>query len=79
MIRSVSLASLALLCLGSFAAAQVEEDEIVRLPGQGEVRSADLRERTQADRLKPGAGLFLKSMPEFRLPFASLTRMQTAI
>ena len=41
------------------AAAQVDEDEIVRLPGQGEVREPGLRERAQADRLKPGAGLFL--------------------
>lgn len=59
MIRSVSLASLAIFGLSCSAIAQVDEDEIVRLPGQGEVRSSDLRERAKADRLKPGAGLFL--------------------
>lgn len=35
------------------------EDELVRLPGKGELRSAQDRERIQADRLKPGGGLFL--------------------
>lgn len=59
MIRTVSLASLAVFGLSFSATAQVDEDEIVRLPGQGEVRSSDLRERAKADRLKPGAGLFL--------------------
>jgi len=60
MIRTVSLASLAALGLSFSAHAQaVDEDEIVRLPGQGEVRSSDVRQRAQADRLKPGAGLFL--------------------
>ncbi|MEO1189766.1 MAG: EF-hand domain-containing protein [Pseudomonadota bacterium] len=59
MIRIVSLASLAIFGLSFSATAQVDEDEIVRLPGQGEVRSSDLRERAKADRLKPGAGLFL--------------------
>lgn len=59
MIRILSFASLAILGLSYSAHAQVEEDELVRLPGQGEVRSSDLRERAQAERLKPGAGLFL--------------------
>ena len=59
MIRILSIAGLAALGLSASAQAQVDEDEIVRLPGQGEVRSADLRERAKADRLKPGAGLFL--------------------
>lgn len=59
MIRSLSLISLAVFSVGLSATAQVDEDEILRLPGQGEVRSADLRERAKADRLKPGAGLFL--------------------
>ena len=60
MIRTVSLASLAALGLSCSAHAQaVDEDEIVRLPGQGEVRSPDARQRAQADRLKPGAGLLL--------------------
>lgn len=59
MIRSVSFASLVALSLAASAHAQVEDDELVRLPGQGEPRTADLRERAQADRLKPGAGLFI--------------------
>ena len=59
MIRSLSLISLAVCGVGLTATAQADEDEILRLPGQGEVRSADLRERAKADRLKPGAGLFL--------------------
>lgn len=59
MIRTVSLACLAFLPWSMIAAAQVDEDEIVRLPGQGEVREPGLRDRTNANRLKPGAGLFL--------------------
>jgi len=60
MIRSVYLAFI--FAAGScctLAHAQVDDDELVRLPGQGEVRSDDLRARTNADRLKPGAGLFI--------------------
>ena len=49
MIRTVSLASLAIFGLSFSATAQVDEDEIVRLPGQGEVRSSDLRERAKAE------------------------------
>jgi len=59
MIRSVSLAALATVCLTFPAQAQADEDELLRLPGQGEVRDDALRERTRADRLKPGAGLFI--------------------
>ena len=59
MIRTLSLACLALLPFATFASAQVDDDEIVRLPGQGEVREPGLRDRTNAARLKPGAGLFL--------------------
>ena len=59
MIRSVSLAALATVCLTVPAAAQADEDELLRLPGQGEVRDDALRQRTKADRLKPGAGLFI--------------------
>ncbi|MEM6557662.1 MAG: EF-hand domain-containing protein, partial [Pseudomonadota bacterium] len=59
MIRTISLASVAVLGLSFSTHAQVDEDEIVRLPGQGEVRSPDARQRAQADRLKPGAGLLL--------------------
>lgn len=60
MIRSLSLAALTAACLSVTAHAQAaDEDELVRLPGQGEVRDASLRERAKADRLKPGAGLFI--------------------
>ena len=37
--------------------ASVDEDEIVRLPASGEVRSERDRKRLQADRLKAGGGL----------------------
>lgn len=59
MIRSLSMAALAVACLSVSAHAQAEEDELVRLPGQGELRDNSLRQRAQADRLKPGAGLFI--------------------
>ena len=59
MIRSLSLISLAVCSMGFSATAQVDEDEILRLPGQGELRNPELRERARADRLKPGAGLFI--------------------
>ena len=59
MIRSVSLAALASVCLTFSAEAQADEDELLRLPGQGEVRDDALRQRAKADRLKPGAGLFI--------------------
>ncbi|MCR9224667.1 MAG: EF-hand domain-containing protein [Hyphomonas sp.] len=59
MIRSFSLAALAVACVSVSAHAQAEEDELVRLPGQGELRDDSLRQRAQADRLKPGAGLFI--------------------
>lgn len=37
--------------------AQAEDDELVRLPGSGEVKSEAAREKLKADRLKPGGGL----------------------
>ena len=46
----------AAVCALSSAA---ETDDIVRLPGQGELRHSDDRKRINADRLKPGGGLFL--------------------
>ncbi|MEO0450634.1 MAG: hypothetical protein AAFZ74_10005 [Pseudomonadota bacterium] len=59
MIRMIAVAGFALVSLSLSVQAQVDEDELVRLPGQGEVRNPDLREHAKADRLKPGAGLFL--------------------
>ncbi len=41
------------------AQASAEEDELVRLPNQGKVRDEEFRDRVQADRLKPGGGLFV--------------------
>lgn len=35
----------------------IDEDEVVRLPGSGEVKSDDDRAKLKADRLKPGGGL----------------------
>ena len=49
------LASAALV----IAPASADEDEIVRLPKQGEVRDAETRDRVKADRLKPAGGLFV--------------------
>jgi hypothetical protein len=59
MIRAVSFVALATACLSLNAHAQADDDELLLLPGQGEVRDEALRRRTQADRLKPGAGLFI--------------------
>ncbi len=59
MIRS--LTALAILTSTALVAipAHADEDEIVRLPVQGEVRDAETRDRVQADRLKPAGGLFV--------------------
>lgn len=59
MIKLISLAALSALCFAVPAQADNDEDEIVRLPGQGEVREEGLRERANATRLKPGAGLLI--------------------
>ena len=59
MIRVLSLAGLAAMSFAMSAHAFPDEDEVVRLPGQGEVRSPGVRNQAQADRLKPGAGLLL--------------------
>lgn len=52
----LSVILIASICALSAAA---ETDDIVRLPGQGELRHSDDRERINADRLKPSGGLFL--------------------
>ena len=59
MIRSLIVASFVAVSLGSVSHAQADEDELVRLPGQGELRSPELKDRAKAVRLKPGAGLFI--------------------
>lgn len=45
--------------LGALPVLADDEDELVLLPGNGELRSPEDRERIRADRLKPGGGLFL--------------------
>lgn len=58
MIRSVAAFSLAMICMTSFSSpAHAEDDEIVRLPGSGEVKSDSARRKLKADKLKPGGGL----------------------
>lgn len=59
MLKSISIAAIASLSLAFSAAADTDEDDLVRLPGKGEVRDQSLRNQTKADRLKPGAGLFI--------------------
>ena len=59
MIRTLTLAWLVSLSLCVSAQAQADEDELVRLPGQGEIRTEGLREKAKATRLKPGAGLLI--------------------
>jgi len=54
-LRSTVLAGVVALS----AAPVIAEDELVLLPGQGELRDKVDRERFQAERLKPGAGLFI--------------------
>ena len=59
MIRSIAACLLLALPFAASAAAPAvpADDEIVRLPASGEVRSQEDRERLRADRLKPGGGL----------------------
>lgn len=55
-----SIAALVLLLApasGLMAIAQPDEDDVVRLPGSGEVKSENDRNKLKADRLKPGGGL----------------------
>lgn len=56
------LTTLAMLASTPFLMASpaiADEDEIVRLPVQGEVRDRTTRDRVKADRLKPAGGLFV--------------------
>ncbi len=60
MIRTLTGIALAMsLPLCTVFPAQADEDEIVRLPTSGEVRSREVRDRVKADRLKPAGGLFV--------------------
>ena len=59
MIRLLSAAAVTVLTFAVPAHAQADEDELVRLPGQGELIEPALREKAKAARLKPGAGLFI--------------------
>lgn len=59
MVRTFSL--IALLASASLfvAPAMADDEELVRLPGQGEFRDPLKRDKTKGDRLKPGAGLLV--------------------
>ncbi|MEO0607439.1 MAG: hypothetical protein AAFY82_04355 [Pseudomonadota bacterium] len=59
MIKTLSLLALSAICIAAPAQADADEDEIVRLPGQGEVRDEALRKQAKSARLKPGAGLLI--------------------
>ena len=59
MLRTLSALAVIASGLAFSAHAQVDDDELVRLPGQGEVRDAKLREKVRVDKLKPGGGLFI--------------------
>lgn len=60
MIRVLTtLAVLASTSLIVMAETPIDDDEIVRLPIQGEVRDAETRNHVKADRLKPAGGLFV--------------------
>jgi hypothetical protein len=58
MIRVLTLAAIVAVTPVTLAAFG-DEDGLVRLPGQGELRDKADRERAGADRLKPGGGLFV--------------------
>ncbi len=58
MIRSFAALILMVAPLSGLSGlAQAEDDDLVRLPGSGEVKSEANREKLNADRLKPGGGL----------------------
>ena len=59
MVRSFNFAALLATSLLFSAPCLADDDELVRLPGQGEVRNEAARELTRAERLKPAGGLFL--------------------
>ncbi len=62
MIRSLIVVSLGLAGLSMQHAAMAEDEPLVRLPGQGELRDPAERKDRKAnlpDRLKPGGGLFV--------------------
>ena len=59
MIRSLALLALVANLPLASAYAFPDDDEIVRLPQQGQVRDRQTRDKVRADRLKPGGGLFV--------------------
>ena len=63
MIRSLTALAIFAIPLTGFAGMAQAEDDIVRLPGTGEVKSAADREHLKADRLKPGGGLLASFDP----------------
>ena len=59
MIRTISALALLGMSLTVMAPAFAEDDELVRLPGQGELREPQRANKDRPQRLKPGGGLFI--------------------
>lgn len=59
MVRTISLIVMLASASVFVSPAMADDDELVRLPGQGEFRDQKKREETKGDRLKPGAGLLV--------------------
>ena len=63
MVRTLTVIAMlasASICTSIFESpAHADDDELVRLPGQGEVRNPIARDKTKAERLKPAGGLFI--------------------
>ncbi len=59
MIRKLSIIALMSSAMFAMHPALADEDELVRLPGQGELRDDKRRKGDKPDRLKPGSGLFI--------------------
>lgn len=59
LIRTVLSLSLLISAASALPFASADDDTLVRLPGQGELRDRQNRERLNLDRLKPGGGLFI--------------------
>ena len=79
MVRSFPALALALALFTGFgAAAQAEDDDLVRLPGSGEVKSDGDRAKLKANKLKPGGGL-LASFDTDEDGFISSDEFETGI
>ena len=59
MVRTFSIVAMLASASIFISPAHADDDELVRLPGQGEVRNPIAREKAKAERLKPAGGLFI--------------------